>query len=49
MNGIKKAEKFLWNEEIKQDLVELKKAFTNSGIQAFLDFEVEDLFILTTD
>ena len=28
LNGIKKAEKFLWNKEIEQDFVELKKAFT---------------------
>ena len=26
-NWLKKAEKFLWNEEIEQDFVELKKAF----------------------
>ena len=49
MNRIKKAEKFLWNEEIEQDFVELKKAFTDDGIQAFPDFGVGDPFILTTD
>ena len=27
LNRIKKAEKFLWNEEIEQDFMELKKAF----------------------
>ena len=43
LNGIKKAEKFLWNKEIGQDFVELKRAFTEGGIQAFPDF------ILTTD
>ena len=49
MNGIKKAEKFLWNEEIERDFIELKKAFTEGGIQAFPDFGVGNLFILTTD
>ena len=48
MNGIKKAEKFLWNKEIERDFIELKKAFTKGGIQAFPDFGVGDLFILTT-
>ena len=27
LNGIKKEEKFLWNEEIEQDFVEFKKAW----------------------
>ena len=49
LNGIKKAEKFLWNEEIERDFVELKKAFMEGGIQDFPDFGVGDLFILTTD
>ena len=49
LNGIKKGEKFLWNEEIEQDFVKLKKAFTEGGIQAFPDFRVGDPFILTTD
>ena len=39
LNGIKKAEKFLWNEEIERDFVKLKGAFTEGGIQAFTDFE----------
>ena len=34
LNGIKKAEKFLWNEEIGRDFVELKRALTEGGIQA---------------
>ena len=42
LNRIKKAEKFLWNEEIEQDFIELKKAFTEGGIQAFSDFGVGD-------
>ena len=49
MKGIKKVEKFLWNKEIELDFIELKKAFTDSGIQAFPDFKFGDLFILTTD
>ena len=42
LNVIKKAEKFLWNKEIGRDFVELKKAFTEGGIQAFPDFGVGD-------
>ena len=49
LNGIKKAEKFLWNEEIERDFVELKKAFMEGGIQAYPNFGVGDPFILTTD
>ena len=49
LNRIKKAEKFLWNEEIEQDFIKLKKVFTEGGIQGFPDFGVGDLFILTTD
>ena len=49
LNGIKKGEKFLWNKEIEKDFMELKKAVTDSGIQAFPDFGVGDPFILTTD
>ena len=41
LNGIKKAEKFLWNEEIERDFIELKRAFTKGGIQAFPDFRVD--------
>ena len=48
LNGIKKAEKFLWNKEIERDFMELK-AFTDGRIQAFPDFGVGDPFILTTD
>ena len=49
LNGIKKGENFLWNEEIEQDFIELKKTFTKGGIQAFPDFGVGDPFILTKD
>ena len=49
LNGIKKAEKFLWNEEIERDFVKLKRAFTKGRIQAFPYFGVGDPFILTTD
>ena len=40
-----KAEKVMWNEKIERDLIELKKAFTDGGIQAFPDFGVGDLFM----
>ena len=49
MNSIKKVEKFMWNKEIEQDFIELKKVFTKGGIQTFLDFGVGNLFILTMD
>ena len=49
LNGIKKAEKFVWNEEIERDFIQLKEAFTKGGIQAFLDFGIGDPFILTTN
>ena len=39
----------MWNKEIEQDFVELKKAFTDSIIQAYPYFGVGDSFILTTD
>ena len=32
MNGIKKAKKFLWNNEKEQDFIELKRAFTEGRI-----------------
>ena len=49
LNGIKKVEKLVWNKEIEQDFMKLKKSFTQGGIQGFLDFQVGDPFILTTD
>ena len=49
LNRIKKVEKFMWNEEIEQDFIELKKAFTEDRIQVFPDFWVGDPIILTTD
>ena len=35
----------MWKEEIEQDFIQLKKAFTKGGIQAFPDFGVGDPFI----
>ena len=49
MHGIKKVEKFMWSKEVEQDFLELKKAFTKGGIQAFPDFGVGDLLTLTLD
>ena len=49
MNRIKKAKKYVWNEETEKNFEELNKAFTEGGIQAFPNFGVGDLFILTTD
>ena len=39
----------MWNEEIEQDFIKLKRAFTDGGIQTFPDFGVGDLFILATN
>ena len=39
----------MWNKEIEQDLMELKKSFTEGRIQAFQDFGIGDPFILTTN
>ena len=49
LNRDKKAEKFLWNKETERDFMELKRAFTEGGIQAFPDFEAGGSFILTTN
>ena len=49
LNGIKMAKKFLWNKEVEQDFIELKKAFTQGKIQALPDFRVVYQLILTTD
>ena len=37
------------NKEIGHDFLELKRAFTEGGIQAFPDLGIGDPFILTTD
>ena len=47
MKGIKKVEKFLWNEETEKDSKELKKALTERGIHAFPDLGTGNPFILT--
>ena len=39
----------MWNREIERAFIELKKAVTEGGIQAFPDFRVGDLLILTID
>ena len=39
----------MWNEQIEQDFVELKKAFLEGGIQAFPNFGLGYLFILTKE
>ena len=49
LNGIKKAENFLWNEEIERDFHRVKESIHRGGIQAFPDLWVGDPFILTTD
>ena len=45
----KESWKFLWNEEIGRDFIELERAFIKVGIKAFSDFGIGHPFILTTD
>ena len=33
MNGIKKAKKFIWNEEIELNFIEVKKAFPRADFK----------------
>ena len=49
MNSLKKAEKFLWTEDMEKDFLELKAEFSAGRIQAYPDFDSDDPFILTTD
>ena len=49
MNTMKKADKFIWTEDMEKDFVELKKEFTAGKIQAYPDFDSAEPFILTTD
>ena len=47
MNSLKKAEKFVWTEDI--DFLDLKAEFSAGRIQAYPDFDSDEPFILTTD
>ena len=47
LNRIKKAEKFVWNEEIEQYIKKLKKAFIEGGIQVFPDFRENTMGVLS--
>ena len=49
MNSMKKAEKFVWTEDMEKDFKELKAEFTAGKIQAYPDFDSEEPFISTTD
>ena len=49
MNSIKKAERFDWTEDMKKDFLELKAEFSARRIQAYLDFDLKEPFILTTN
>ena len=46
---MKKADKFIWTEDMEKDFVELKKEFTAGKIPAYPDFDSAEPFILTTD
>ena len=47
MNSLKKAEKFVWTEDIEKDFLELKAEFSAGCIQAYPDFDSDEPFILT--
>ena len=50
LNGIKTAEKFMWNEEIEKDFIELKKAFTEEMLDTLPAWNViPDLMMETED
>ena len=39
MNSLKKAEKFVWTEDMEKDFLELKAEFSAGRIQAYPDFD----------
>ena len=49
MNSFKKAEKFVWTEDMQKDFLELKAEFSAGQIQAYPDFDSDEPFILSTD
>ena len=49
MNSLKKAEKFVWTEDMEKDFLELKAEFSAGRIQAYPDFDSDEPLILTTD
>ena len=49
MNSLKKAEKFVWTEDMEKDFLELKAEFSAGRIQAYPDFDSDEPFILSTD
>ena len=49
MNSLKKAEKFVWTEDIEKDFLDLKAEFSAGRKQAYPDFDSDKPFILTTD
>jgi len=49
MNSLKRAEKFVWTEDMEKDFLELKAEFSAGRIQAYPDFDSDEPFILTTD
>ena len=49
MNSLKKTEKFVWNEDMEKDFLELKAEFSAGRIQAYPDFDSDEPFILTMD
>ena len=48
MISLKKAEKFVWTEDMEKDFLELKAEFSAGQIQAYPNFDSDEPFILTT-
>ena len=49
INSMKEGLKFEWSEDMEKDFKELKAEFTAGKIQAYLNFDSSEPFILTTD
>ena len=46
---MKKAEKFVWTEDMEKDFLQLKAEFSAGWIQAYPDFDSEEPYILMAD
>ena len=49
MNSLRKAEKFVWTEDMEKDFLELKAEFSAGRIQAYPDFDLDEPLILIMD
>jgi len=49
MNSLRKAEKFVWTEDMDADFKELRLEFQIGRVQGYPDFHSDEPFRLTTD